>query len=356
MTRTQRERTIRRAIPVSIIHRDPNQPREHFDEAKILELAHSLASLGQLQDCTVRPHPEKDGEYMLVIGERRWRAANLINANPDQFGGVKIEKLNCTVLNVQDGDPKILARAVAENVGREKMTALEEAKAFDRLRQADYSIEEIARMCGKSPAFVGWRLDLLKLELPLKEALSKEQLPVNLAWYVAQLSPDNQVRFLSKWVKGEIGTPREAEAFAKQCIDAEKKAAEQGAIFVLADGGTDQDGEGGAQDSLVSLDLPADERERIETARKQLESKLNRLAKAAEILAELAAQDPNELATVLAGLPGGIHGCAEQIKQLRNTAGKAVTALRQAEAAAAVRAASVRVNPDAIAPGAAQEA
>ncbi|MFC4060194.1 ParB/RepB/Spo0J family partition protein [Planomonospora corallina] len=330
---------IMKMVPVSKIDRDPGQPREHFDEAKLNELAASMKALGQLQSVTVRYNPETK-RHTLVMGERRWRAA--------QIAG--ITELRAEVLyGVPDGDPQTLARAVAENVARADMTPMEEAKGFQKLVDLGYPIEEVAVMCGKSEAYVGWRIDLLKLAVPVQEALIKGHLPVGLAWYVANLSADNQQRFLGRWTRGEFATTRDAEAFAQACRQAEEERAAQGSFFVLAEGVEEAARAVGArgQDRLFGeVDLPSEERERIAAARKQLTGKIERLGTAGAILSELATTDPGELALLLAGAPGGIAAQKLRIEHLREVSMKAAKTLREAQAVAAVRAGALQVDPE----------
>ncbi|MFI6290089.1 ParB/RepB/Spo0J family partition protein [Nonomuraea sp. NPDC050790] len=325
-------------IPVALIDRDPGQPRKHFDQAKLDELAESMRKLGQLQPVTVRP--SADGRYMLIMGERRWRAA--------QIAGLT-EMHTLVHHGIADGDRETLAKAVAENVGRVDMTPLEEADGFQRLIETGYELDEVASMCGKSPAYVKWRIDLLKLSLPVQEALSKGHLPVGLAWYVANLAPDNQQRFLTRWVRGDFASAREAEAFAQACRDEETRQASQGSMFVLADT-TDSKVAAAEQANLFGeADVPAEERERIAHERKLIVTKIDKLAGATAILAELATADAAELALLLSGVPGGVNGQKLRIDHLKDVAGKAAANLRQAQAAASVRASALQVSPDVVA-------
>jgi ParB/RepB/Spo0J family partition protein len=347
-------KVVSMTIPVARIDRDPNQPREHFDEAKLQELALSMSKLGQLQPITVRtPDIDPKGRdnasrrYTIVMGERRWRAA--------QMAGIK--NLRCLVhFGVQDGDPETLAKAVAENVGRADMTPMEEAKGFDRLVKLGYPIAEVAAMCGKSEPYVGWRIDLLKLALPVQEALSAGHMPVGLAWYVANLSADNQQRFLARWARGDFTTTRDAEAFAQACRAEEERQANQGSFFVLSTDAEDAARAAGArtQEGLFgSLDMPSEERERIADDRRKLVAKIERIGAAGAILSEIATMDPGELALLLAGAQGGIPAQRMRIDHLKDVAIKAVKTLREAQAVAAVRASALQVAPEAVADGSA---
>ncbi|GAA2657513.1 ParB/RepB/Spo0J family partition protein [Nonomuraea recticatena] len=336
---TATAKIVAKTVPIDRIDRDPTQPREHFDEGKLQELALSMKELGQLQPVSVR-YNAATRRYILIMGERRWRAA--------QIAGLT-ELRTLVHHGIEDGDPETLAKAVAENVGRADMTPMEEAKGFQRLVEFGYDIEKVAAMCGKSASYVGWRIDLLKLSLPLQEALIKGHVPIGLAWYVANLHHDNQARFLGRWVRGDFATARDAEAFAQACRVEEERQSTQGSFFVLAEG-VDEAGAAGAQGGLFGeLELPAEERERIVSERKKLVRKIEQLGTAGTILAEIATMDPGELALLLGGAQGGVGGQRMRIDHLKDVAGKAVATLRQAQAVASVRAGALQIAPDAAA-------
>lgn len=341
------KRTQLRTIPTGKIDRDPGQPREHFDEASLRELAKSMEKLGQLQPVTVRFIPETK-RFTLVMGERRWRAAQI----------AELPQMQAVVLHGVGKGRETFAKAVAENVGREDMTAIEEAKSFKRLVDGEvdergeqvepgYTVDEVAELVGKSAAYVQWRIDLLRLCPEAQEALMKGQLPVGLAWYVGKLAGDNQVRFLVKWVRGDFKSARDAEAFAQALHGEEKRQEQQGSFFVLSEEAAAVRKDNG-QDALPgTLDLPEEERERITADRSKLVGKIDKLGTAGEILSLLAATDPEELALLLAGTPGGIGGHRLRVKHLQDIATKAMANLRKAEMVAEVRASGLKVNPDA---------
>lgn len=328
-----------KTIPIDRIDRDPTQPREHFDQAKLDELTKSMQKLGQLQPITV-VYLTATKSYRIVMGERRWRAAKAAG----------LTEMTALVLHGVHNDPRTtLAMATAENVGRVDMTPIEEAKAFKRLEDAKYSIDEISEMVGKSPAYVGWRIDLLRLCDSAREALEKGHLTVGLSWYVSLLSTSNQLRFLARHARGEFKSTREAEAFAQAAREEEKRQEEQGSFFVLAEEAPATPGRD-SQDAIPgSLDLPEDERERITSERAKLTKKIDRLGDLGAILSELATANPEELALLLAGTPGGVPGHMLRIEHLREVALSATKTLRQAQAIAAVRADSIRINPEAVA-------
>lgn len=335
---TYGQKTVQKTVPIDRIDRDETQPREEFDQAKLEELAGSMRKLGQLQPISLRYLPATR-RYVLIMGERRWRAARMA-------GLTEMDAL--VVHGVQEGARETLARQVAENVGRADMAAIEEARSFKRLVKAEYTVDEVAEMCGKSAAYVGWRIDLLKLCEPAQEALGKAILPVGMAWYVSQLSCENQLRFLSKYARGAFANDRDAQAFVQACRAEEERRQSQGSFFVLADeGGTET---GDTQDALPGVhDVPEEERERIVTERTKLTKKIDRLSGAGEILSELATADPEELALLLAGTPGGLGGHQLRVEHLRALTVKVIANLRKAQAIAGVRAGAIEINPEAAA-------
>lgn len=338
-------KSVQKTIPIDRIDRDPNQPREIFDQAKLEELAGSMRELGQLQPITVRYIPGTR-RYVVIMGERRWRAAGMAG----------LTEMTALVMHGIEADSReILAMAVAENVGRADMTPMEEAKAFKRLEKGGYTIDEIGGVCGKSPAYVGWRMDLLRLCEPAQEAVAKGHLSLNLAWYASQLSCDNQLRFLAKYARGAFNSDRDAEAFVKAARIEEERRESQGSFFVLADETPAKPGD--VQESLPGAhDVPEEERERIIADRSKLTKKIDKLSTAGEILSELATADPEELALLLAGVAGGVGAHQHRIEHLRNLTTKVIKNLRDAQAIAAVRAGAIEINPDAVAPAAPAEA
>lgn len=216
-----------RHIKVSEISADPNQPRRHFDEDALSELANSIKQHGVLQPVVVTPGP--DG-YVIVAGERRWRAAM-------QAG---IDKLPALVRTLTDQHR--LELSLIENLQRRDLNALETATAYLKLRdQFNMTLEQIGQSVGgKTAATVSNTLRLLRLPESVKEAIVNGQLsegqarplanvdpaiveeilPQILAenWsarrveqFVVQLKKSDSAKVLKKDAKPETGMPYEAE-------------------------------------------------------------------------------------------------------------------------------------------------
>ena len=141
-----------REIPIELVHRNPEQPRRHFPEDEIAELAASIRDKGVLQPILVRPSPKTKGEYEIVAGERRWRAA--------QQASLKAIPALVRVLD----DDKAFEIAIVENVQREDLNAMEEAQAYATLmRRMAYTQDKAAAAVGKSRSHVANTLRLLQL-------------------------------------------------------------------------------------------------------------------------------------------------------------------------------------------------
>jgi ParB family chromosome partitioning protein len=141
-----------REIPIELVQRNPDQPRMDFPEAELEELAQSVRQRGVLQPILVRPAPGRPGEYQIVAGERRWRAA--------QRAGLTAVPAVVREL----GDVETLEIALIENIQRADLNALEEASAYMSLMTlAQTTQEEVAHAVGKSRSHVANTLRLLQL-------------------------------------------------------------------------------------------------------------------------------------------------------------------------------------------------
>lgn len=139
-----------RELPVSLIKPNPSQPRTHFDEEALAALAVSIEATGVVQPLLVRPLP--DGSYELVAGERRWRAA--------QQAGV--DKVPAVVRD--QAEPERLQAALIENMVREDLNPVEEARACSALvEDLGLTKEELAKRVGRSRPAVSNLIRLLEL-------------------------------------------------------------------------------------------------------------------------------------------------------------------------------------------------
>lgn len=152
-----------RDVPADAITPNPNQPRVHFDEDSLKDLANSIKEIGILQPLLVQEL--SPGKYQLIAGERRWRAAQrakltmvpVVVREIDQLGSVE--------------------QALVENLHRQDLTALEEASAYQQLAD-DFSLthEQVAKRVGKSRAAITNALRLLTLPAPVQGYLADGRL------------------------------------------------------------------------------------------------------------------------------------------------------------------------------------
>jgi ParB family transcriptional regulator, chromosome partitioning protein len=154
----RRQRTVLTLVPLRDVRPNPDQPRKHFDEDKLGELAASIKAHGLLQPIVVRRVP--DG-FELLAGERRFRAAQLAG----------IDRLPALVREVEDP----LEIALIENLQREDLSPLEEAEGLAALiARHGYSHREVADLIGKSRPYVSNTLALTRLPDAVKTDLQRE--------------------------------------------------------------------------------------------------------------------------------------------------------------------------------------
>ncbi|MCZ8368671.1 MAG: ParB/RepB/Spo0J family partition protein [Porphyrobacter sp.] len=140
-----------RNVALSSIKPLPGNPRKYFDEAALDELAASIATRGVIQPIIVRPHPNGEG-FQLVAGERRWRAAQK----------ARLHEIPALVRNLSDRE--VMALALIENLQREDLNPVEEARAYHRLSEEEGMIQvDIAKMVEKSRSHVANMMRLVTL-------------------------------------------------------------------------------------------------------------------------------------------------------------------------------------------------
>jgi ParB family transcriptional regulator, chromosome partitioning protein len=150
-------------VPVESVSPNPHQPRVHFDEETLTELAASIAEMGVLQPILVRPRD--DGGFELIAGERRWRAA--------QRAGLTTIP---AVIRMTD-DVSSVEQALVENLHRQDLTALEEAAAYQQLLdEFGLTHDKVANRVGKSRSAITNSLRLLGLPPAVQHLLADGQL------------------------------------------------------------------------------------------------------------------------------------------------------------------------------------
>ena len=150
--KSESNQTQTNKIPIADLQRNKYQPRTIFDEEKLIELSLSIKENGVIQPIAVRPNKYEPGKYEIVAGERRWLAAQKAGLN----------KVPVVVLDIDDQTS--LEVAIVENVQRQDLNVIEEAKGYQKLiKEFGYDHEKISKFMSKSRSHISNTLRLLTL-------------------------------------------------------------------------------------------------------------------------------------------------------------------------------------------------
>lgn len=173
VTETQTKKTLR----VSQIEPNRNQPRKQFSEEAVTSLAESIREHGMLQPILVRPYI--DGQYQIVAGERRWRAARMLG----------LDEVPVIIKDITDVEA--MQMALIENLQRENLNPIEEATGYKRLSEEfNMKQDDIAKIVGKSRSSIANMLRILTLPEEVREMLVNGEISVGHA--KALLSIDDE--------------------------------------------------------------------------------------------------------------------------------------------------------------------
>ena len=199
-----------RDAPIELVRRNPDQPRRTFREEDLVELSDSIREKGVLQPILVRPAPGAQGEYQIVAGERRWRAA--------QRAGLKTIPIMVRELD----DLAVLEIGIIENVQRADLNAIEEALSYkvliDKFGQTQ---DMIAQTVGKSRSHVANTLRLLSLPDSVQHYVTSGEMTAGHARAIANV-PDPAA--LAREVIDKGLSVRDAEALARRAPTADGEA------------------------------------------------------------------------------------------------------------------------------------
>jgi ParB family chromosome partitioning protein len=185
-------------VPLGRIRPCSLQPRKKFSPEALQELADSIKEQGIVQPLIVR---ERDGNYELIAGERRWRASQLLGLT------------EVPVIVRQADDRAVLELALIENLQRENLNAIEEAHGYAQLvEQFQLKQEEVAVKVGKSRAVVANALRLLKLAPAIQEAIRDGLLSVGHAKVILGLASEKQQKLAADRAMKEGLNVRQTEA------------------------------------------------------------------------------------------------------------------------------------------------
>lgn len=230
------------ALPIANIRPGKYQPRKRFDETEVAALAKSIREKGVLQPVLVRPVSGEPGHYEIVAGERRWRAAQQ----------AQLHEIPALVRDLADRDT--LEVALVENLQRQDLTAIEEARGYRRMMD-DFrrTQEDVAEIVGKSRSHVANTLRLLTLPAPVQAMLDDGRLT---AGHARPLVGLDEAERLAERVAAAGLSVRETEALAQ-------KVREGGWAALDKKGAGNRDGGRGSGRSPDLVELEHDVSERL---------------------------------------------------------------------------------------------
>lgn len=189
-------------IPVAQIEPGLNQPRKHFDEEALAGLAESIRQHGIIQPLTVRRL--SSGYYQIIAGERRWRAARMAG----------LTEVPAIIREMSDAEEMLFA--LIENLQREDLTPLEEARGYRTLIEAqDFTQEEVSKAVGKSRPAITNALRLLNLPEDIQGMLERGEITAGHARTLLSFKSQEDMRLGAQKAK-DGASVRELEALAKR--------------------------------------------------------------------------------------------------------------------------------------------
>lgn len=197
----QKEENGVRMIRLSEVEPNPDQPRKIFDTEPLEALAESISQHGVIQPVVVRP---KDGMYMIVTGERRWRAARMAGLS------------EIPVIIIEADDKKAAELALVENIQRKDLNPVEEARGYAALiDEFSYTQEEIAKKIGRSRSAVTNSLRLLDLPPKALDYLASGELSEGHAKVLLSLKDSEKIENAAETVVSKGLSVRETEKLVK---------------------------------------------------------------------------------------------------------------------------------------------
>ncbi len=215
------------SIPVDLLQRGRYQPRVDMRQESLEDLANSIRSQGVVQPIVARPIAGAGGapqRYEIVAGERRWRAA--------QMAG--LQEIPAVIRDVPDD--QAIAMALIENIQRENLNPLEEARALDRLiREFDLTHEEAAEAVGRSRASVSNLLRLMELSDKVKPMLEARQIEMGHARALLAVQDRTQQHDAARQVVKNGMSVRDTERMVRRMLGAKGRSTAASAPAANAD-------------------------------------------------------------------------------------------------------------------------
>ena len=192
-------------VPITDIIRNKFQPRKNFDKENLQELTDSIKEQGVIQPIVVRPDKDSKDKYEIIAGERRWMASQ--NAG--------LHEVPVVVLDVDD--VKSLEFAIVENVQRQDLNPIEEARGYQRLiNEFNYNQDKLSKFIGKSRSYIANSLRLLSLKEDVLTLVEKGSLSAGHARSLIGLQ--NSSLIAKKIIEKKLSV-RQAEALSRQFRD-----------------------------------------------------------------------------------------------------------------------------------------
>ena len=192
-------------IPIKDIVRNKFQPRKNFDKSNLEELTNSIKEQGIIQPIVVRPNKSMSGKYEIIAGERRWLASQ--NAG--------LHEVPVVILDVDD--VKSLEFAIVENVQRQDLNPIEEARGYQRLLDDfNYNQDKLSKFIGKSRSYIANSLRLLSLPEEILVMVENRNLSAGHARSLIGLN--NALEIAKKIVQKKLSV-RQAEILTRQFRD-----------------------------------------------------------------------------------------------------------------------------------------
>jgi len=196
------KKIVTNKVSIKDLTRNKLQPRNHFDKENLEELTNSIREQGVIQPIVVRPDKALDGKYEIIAGERRWLASQ--NAG--------LHEIPVVILNVDD--VKSLEFAIVENVQRQDLNPIEEARGYQKLvKDFNYNQEKLAKFIGKSRSYIANSLRLLGL--PAEVLIMVETGDLSPGHARSLIGINNSLELAKKIIQKKLSV-RQAEVLLRQ--------------------------------------------------------------------------------------------------------------------------------------------
>ena len=196
------KKIVTNKVSIKDLTRNKLQPRKHFDKENLEELTNSIREQGVIQPIVVRPDKALDGKYEIIAGERRWLASQ--NAG--------LHEIPVVILNIDD--VKSLEFAIVENVQRQDLNPIEEARGYQKLvKDFNYNQEKLSKFIGKSRSYIANSLRLLGL--PAEVLVMVETGDLSAGHARSLIGINNSLELAKKIIQKKLSV-RQAEVLLRQ--------------------------------------------------------------------------------------------------------------------------------------------